>query len=199
MLIEKELKELELSYYKMKLISLICFLLILCSCTDLYQPKPKGYLSLIYPNFTYRLYSNQNLPFSFEYNNFANVEVISESGSKVLYSKMKATIYLNYYKVNNNLDSLLNDAYKLPYKHISKAVEIPEKIFINKEEKVYGTLFSVVGNAASQFQFFLTDSTTNFLVGSLYFYSKPNYDSIYPAVKYIEKDVFHLFNTLKWK
>ena len=54
---------------------------------------------------------------------------------------MKATIYLNYYKVNQNLDSLLNDAYKLPYKHIVKAIEIPEKIFINKKEKVYGTLF----------------------------------------------------------
>ena len=69
----------------------------------------------------------------------------------------------------------------------------------NKKEKVYGTLFSVVGNAASQFQFFLTDSSNNFLVGSLYFYSKPNYDSLYPAIKYIEKDIFHLFNTLKWK
>ena len=118
---------------------------------------------------------------------------------KVSYPDMKATIYLNYYKVNQNLNSLLKDAYKLPYKHIVKAVEIPERIFINKNQKVYGALFSVIGNAASQFQFFLTDSSSNFLVGSLYFYSKPNYDSLYPAIKYIEKDISHLFKTLKWK
>ena len=112
---------------------------------------------------------------------------------------MKATLYLTYNSVKKNLDSLLNDAYKLPYKHISKAQSIPEKIFINKEKQVYGTLFSIVGNAASQHQFFLTDSLNHFLVGSLYFFARPNYDSIYPAVKYLEKDIIHLIETLDWQ
>tara|TARA_B110000263_G_C15281758_1_gene498676 strand:+ start:467 stop:1018 length:552 start_codon:yes stop_codon:yes gene_type:complete len=183
----------------MKLSNIIIFLAMIFSCNTINQPKPKGYLALNYPKSNYNQFLKQKFPFSFEYNNIAKVEEIAEFGYKVLYPDMKATIYLNYYKVNQNLDSLLNDAYKLPYKHIVKAIEIPEKIFINKKEKVYGTLFSVVGNAASQFQFFLTDSSNNFLVGSLYFYSKPNYDSLYPAIKYIEKDIFHLFNTLKWK
>ncbi len=97
------------------------------------------------------------------------------------------------------LDFCLERSLTSTYKHIVKAIEIPERIFINKNEKVYGALFSVIGNAASQFQFFLTDSSSNFLVGSLYFYSKPNYDSLYPAIKYIEKDISHLFKTLKWK
>ena len=112
---------------------------------------------------------------------------------------MKATIYMSYQSINNNLDSLLNDAYKLPYKHIIKAEEIPEKIFINREKRVYGTVFNIVGDAASQIQFFLTDSTKNFIVGSLYFYSKPNYDSIYPAVKYIERDLYRLIESFEWK
>jgi gliding motility-associated lipoprotein GldD len=80
-----------------------------------------------------------------------------------------------------------------------KAEEIPEKVFISNEHKVYGTLFSVVGNAASQLQFFLTDSTRSFLVGSLYFYSRPYYDSIMPAAKYIERDVVQLIESLRWK
>jgi site-specific DNA-adenine methylase len=48
--------------------------------------------------------------------------------TKLFYQDMKATIYLNYNSVKKNLDSLLNDAYKLPYKHISKAESIPEKV-----------------------------------------------------------------------
>ena len=93
---------------------------------------------------------------------------------------------------------MLNDAYKLPTKHIRKAQEIPERIFINQKKKVYGTMFNVVGNAASQIQFFLTDSSYNFLIGSLYFYVKPNYDSLLPAVKYIERDIIKLVETLEW-
>lgn len=183
----------------MKFFKIILFILSAFSCNTINQPKPKSYLALNYPKSNYNELLNQKFPFSFEYNKIAKVEEISNSSYKVSYPYMKATIYLNYYEVNKNLDSLLNDAYKLPYKHIVKAIEIPERIFINKNEKVYGTLFSVIGNAASQFQFFLTDSSRNFLVGSLYFYSKPNYDSLYPAIKYIEKDISHLFNTLKWK
>ena len=117
----------------------------------------------------------------------------------IYYPYMKATLYLSYVRVENNIDSLLNDAYKLPGKHMVKAEEIPERVFISKEHKVYGTLFTVVGNAASQLQFFLTDSTKSFLVGSLYFYSRPNYDSIMPAAKYIERDVIQLMETLRWK
>jgi gliding motility-associated lipoprotein GldD len=112
---------------------------------------------------------------------------------------MKATLFLNYSPIKSNLDSLLNDAYKMPYKHISKAESIPEKVFINQANQAYGTLFSVVGNAASQYQFFLTDSTKHFLVGSVYFYAKPNYDSLYPAVNYLKKDIVHLMETLKWQ
>ena len=183
----------------MRFFKIILFILSAFSCNTINQPKPKSYLALNYPKSNYNELLNQKFPFSFEYNKIAKVDEISNSSYKVSYPYMKATIYLNYYEVNKNLDSLLNDAYKLPYKHIVKAIEIPERIFINKNEKVYGTLFSVIGNAASQFQFFLTDSSRNFLVGSLYFYSKPNYDSLYPAINYIEKDISHLFNTLKWK
>ncbi len=106
---------------------------------------------------------------------------------------------MSYIPVKDNIDSLLNDAYQLPGKHMIKADEIPEKIFFDEHQKVYGTLFSVVGNAASQLQFFLTDSTQHFLVGSLYFYTRPNYDSIMPAAKYIERDVIHLMESLKWR
>ena len=65
--------------------------------------------------------------FSFEHNNLAEFKFEKKSSPRLIYPKMKATLYLTYNSVKKNLDSLLNDAYKLPYKHISKAKSIPEK------------------------------------------------------------------------
>ena len=173
-------------------------LLFLFSCKSEVQPKPRAYLRLKYekPNYkTIKTGSN----FSFQHNTSAQLKISKNKSLQLIYPDMKATLYMNYNSVEESIDSLLTDAYQLPFKHISKAESIPEKIFINKEKKVYGTLFSVVGNAASQFQFFLTDSANHFLVGSVYFYARPNYDSLFPAIKFLEKDLFYLIETFEWK
>jgi gliding motility-associated lipoprotein GldD len=177
-------------------IFLVLFFLVV-GCQSDTQPKPLAYLSLEYPVAQY-VSQKTTVPFSFEANTFARFSEARQSSAKLTYEEMKATLYFNYVPIQNNLDSLLNDAYQLPYKHIIKAEAIPEKRFINQEQRVYGNLFTVVGDAASQFQFFLTDSTKHFLVGSLYFYARPNYDSIYPAVQYLKKDIVHLMETLQW-
>ena len=178
------------------MIRYIFLILLITSCTQVKQPKPKGKLSLDFPKPSYSI-NNVSPQFSYEFNNVAEI-VRSSRGQNIFYPRMKATLYLSYSVIKNNLDSLLNDAYKLPSKHLRKAKEIPERTFINQEKKVYGTMFNVIGDAASQIQFFLTDSTNNFLIGSLYFYAKPNYDSILPAVKYIERDVIKLIETFEW-
>ena len=172
-------------------------LLFLWSCNSDVQPKPEAYLRLKYEKPNYKIIKT-GFNFSFEHNTLANYKISKNKSLQLIYSGMKATLYMNYNSVEDNIDSLLNDAYQLPFKHISKAESIPEKIFINKEKKVYGTLFSVVGNAASQFQFFLTDSANHFLVGSVYFYARPNYDSLFPAIKFLEKDLVHLIETFEW-
>lgn len=174
------------------------FLLFIQGCNEPDQPKPKAMLRLKYPTPVYKKTSDK-YPFNFEFNEQAQLKRSFKKAPDLYYPAMKATLYLTFVRVNNNIDSLLYDAYKLPGKHMIKAEEIPERVFMAPEHQVYGTLFSVVGNAASQLQFFLTDSTQNFLMGSLYFYSRPNYDSIMPAAKYIERDVVHLMETLRWK
>ena len=60
-------------------------------------------------------------------------------------------------------------------------------------------LYEIGGNAASQSQFYLTDSIRHFVTGSLYFYAKPNYDSILPASEYLKNDIKHIMESLKWK
>ena len=74
-----------------------------------------------------------------------------------------------------------------------------DTIILRPDAKVYGTVIELGGNAASLLQFYMTDSTKNFLRGSLYFYAAPNKDSLQPVVDYIKKDIFHIVQTLQWK
>jgi gliding motility-associated lipoprotein GldD len=112
---------------------------------------------------------------------------------------MKATIYLTYKPVNNNINKLLRDAQKLTYEHVIKADDILEQPFINPDNKVYGMFYQVDGNAATNSQFYVTDSIKHFVTGSVYFYAKPNFDSIMPAASYIKNDMQRLMETMKWK
>ena len=59
--------------------------------------------------------------------------------------------------------------------------------------------YEVDGNAASQSQFYITDSTRHFITGSIYFRVRPNYDSIYPAAMYLKKDIRRIMETAYWK
>jgi len=171
---------------------------LLMGCENVQQPKPKAQLRLQYPEPQYKE-AHYSFPFDFEYNEWAELKGVTKTAPELYYPKMKASLYLSYVGVKNNIDSLLNDAYQLPAKHMIKAEEIPERVIMAPQKRVYGTLFTLIGNAASQLQFFLTDSTDHFLIGALYFYSRPNYDSIMPAAKYVERDVMHLMETLSWK
>ena len=65
--------------------------------------------------------------------------------------------------------------------------------------KVYGMYYMINGDAATQSQFYVTDSTNHFLKGALYFEVKPNFDSIYPAVKYLRDDIRTLMETISWE
>tara|TARA_B100000767_G_C19771967_1_gene540531 strand:- start:1120 stop:1674 length:555 start_codon:yes stop_codon:yes gene_type:complete len=172
--------------------------LFIIGCNENSLPKPKAYLSLNYSEPAYQKIEH-NCPYLFDLNESAKIIPQDNCWNKILYPKMKATVYLSYVPVENNIDSLLHDAYQMPVKHLGMAEEIPERIFQNTKNRVFGTLFRVVGEAASQVQFFLTDSTDHFLVGSLYFYTKPNYDSLMPAAKYVENDMMRLMESLEWK
>jgi gliding motility-associated lipoprotein GldD len=132
-------------------------------------------------------------------NSDAIIKGEKECGFTIHYPKMKATIYLSYKTVNGNINKLLRDAQKLTYEHVIKADDIVEQPYLNPQQKVYGMFYQVDGNAATNSQFYATDSTKHFVTGSIYFYAKPNFDSIMPAASYIKNDMQRLLETLKWK
>ena len=190
------------NFYLLLLI-MVCF-----SCGESYVPKPKGHLRLDYPKAKY-VKSNLNIPFSFETNILASkieskpVNATTESyGVTLQYPSLKGTIFLTYKSVEGdkkNLIDFLRDAQNFTQKHTIKADEIPVTSYENDDRKVYGAFAEVKGNVASPAQFYVTDSVNHFLTGSLYFYAKPNYDSILPAANYLQKDIKHIMETVRWE
>jgi gliding motility-associated lipoprotein GldD len=179
-------------------LSLFSIFLLFTSCDEPVLPKPTAYLSLEYPKKEYKSLSLVR-PYSFDV--LKNTVVIDDANNwlKITYPNLKASIDITYRPVNNNLKELLTEAEKLVFKHAVKAEQIIPKDFVNPKKRVFGSIYEITGNSASHLQFHVTDSTNNFIKGSLYFYVKPNYDSILPAVNYIKEDVLRLVETLEWK
>ncbi len=178
-------------------IVIIVLFALLLSCGGETLPKPKGMLRLDYPEakHVYMKYGE----FQFEGNTLAKVERDGKSAITLDYPLLNAAIYITYKPVDGNLNSLLSDAQKLSYEHVIKADDITEQPFINPQDSVYGMFYEVSGDAASQSQFYVTDSTRHFVTGSLYFYAKPNYDSIYPAAIYLQKDIRRIMESIQWQ
>ena len=96
------------------------------------------------------------------------------------------------------MEDFLGDAYKLTAKHQIKAYSIEENVV-----KTQGGHTAVVqelsGEVPSQFQFFLTDSTQNFLRGALYFTTATKNDSLAPVIEYVKSDIMHMISTFNWR
>ncbi len=174
--------------------------LTLNSCADSEAlPKPKAFLSLTYTNATYTTV-NSNCPYTFEISTNANYDFNEQCWVNLNYPKLKASVNITYRKIENNFNELLRESEKLTYNHAIKAdlISAPS-LYDNFKKKTYGSLSEVTGNAASPLQFHITDSTQHFITGAVYFKVQPNYDSILPAIKYIEKDIKHIMETIVWK
>lgn len=180
-------------------------LLFVMACQREYLPKPVGYNRLILPEPEYRLLPD-TLPYQFEYSVHSNI--LSDTSwindrfwIEIYYPQLKANVHITYKKVYNNprlLKEFFDDAYTLTAKHQIKAYAINEVIVKTPDGKT-AIIDELVGEVPSQFQFTMTDSTTNFLRGALYFNTKVHNDSLAPAIEYVKKDVMHMINTLTWK
>ena len=82
--------------------------------------------------------------------------------------------------------------------HSLMANSIRVRDYTLEERNIYGRIFDLSGNVASPYQFFLTDNINNIISGFVYFNIKPNYDSILPAINYIENDIIKLIESFNW-
>lgn len=181
-----------------KLLSLLILALITLACKEDPLPKPQGYLRLEYPIAKYEPLLTE-CPYTFGKSVFATVKKNDGCNLVIDYPQMKASIFLSYKTVNGNINQLLDDAQKFTYKHTKKAESILERPYVNPDKKVYGMFYEVGGDAASATQFYMTDSTRHFLIGSVYFNVRPNSDSLLPASEYLKYDIRTLIESLEWK
>ena len=177
------------------------------SCNSTYSPKPRGYFRIDFPAHAYQRFDRQEFPYSFEYPVYGNiVRDTAFFGDKpenpywinVDFPKFHARIYISYKHVEDNFEKLREDAYKMTYKHTYKASSIEDSL-ISTPLGVHGIFFNVGGNAATAKQFFVSDSGRHFLRGSLYFDTTPNADSLSIVNDFLQVDMNHLINTLRWK
>lgn len=189
---------------KLKGVLVLLLSVTIISCDDEATiPRPRGYFRIDLPEKEYEKYSG-DCPFSFDIPNYSQIHPGPAGKAhpcwlNLDFPKQKATLHLSYKEVKEDVRTLIEDARTMAYKHAVKAKGIEERAFQNDEDRVYGLLYNISGNAASSVQFFVTDSTNHFMRGSLYFYASPNADSLAPVLDFIRADVVNLVNTLKWK
>lgn len=183
---------------------------ICTSCNHSYTSgKKKGYFRIDFPEKKYQSFSQAGYPYMFEYPVYATVSKDStffndKAGDwwiNIDLPGFNGRIYISYKEISpaNQLDSLVNDGYKMAYKqHADISTGINDSLMVTPNG-VEGIYFSLGGNTATANQFFLTDSTRHFLRGALYFNATPNEDSLAIVNDFLKKDLLHLINTLQWK
>ena len=174
------------------------FFVLLFSCTEEVLIKPKASLLLQYPDAEYQNV-NPGCHYSFDLNHLALLQKRTGCNINLEYPQMKATIHLTYNPIQNNLDTLLYEAQKLTYSHTTRASRIDDFAYEDTIKNVYGQYFELGGNAATLSQFYVTDTVKHFINGSLYFRSRPNFDSLYPATVYLRHDIRRLMESLEWE
>lgn len=145
-------------------------------------------------------------PFLFEMNRHAFI-------SQARYSKRGAAIELCYpqwsgyvelmYKSIAGRDDLraqIDTAMRMLEYHYQVAAGIDEDLIQIPDNQVYATVWHINGrDVASSCQFIVTDSNSNFLHGEIIIDQTPNNDSLAPMLNYMQTDVEHLIQTLRWK
>jgi gliding motility-associated lipoprotein GldD len=179
-------------------------IILATGCDNDYYPKPRGYFRIDLPEKSYVVFDT-TFPYSFEFPVYAKIIPDTDPHAEpywinIWFPQFKGTLHLSYKKINGNLTNYLEDTRTMVMKHIPKASSIDDKAYENPRKKVYGLTYTISGvAAASPYQFYLTDSTTNFIRGALYFNTTPNNDSLAPVIDFLKEDINHLIETFEWK
>jgi len=191
---------------------ILLLILTIAACKpDTYIPKPRGYYQIDLPKRSYQWFDNATFPYSFEYPKYGKISNdTSFFGHKpenpywinMDFPDLGGRIYISYKIISPQqpIANLIEDAYTMTYKaHDKKADYIEPYIIHNDATHVHGLLYYVGGNAASAYQFFVTDSVKHFIRGALYFDTTPNADSLKPVNDFLLEDIKHLIVTARWK
>jgi gliding motility-associated lipoprotein GldD len=188
----------------MKRFIILLLTLSACSSDKIPVPKPPTYLRLELPDHQYSTY-NGNCGYSFQSAKIFTVkDVVDSSGTMTCHKDihlgtLNGVIHFSFINMTEPLSTYVNYANDKVDEHKLKATAIEDFRLINGKKRVFGTFFELKGDVASPYQFYLTDSTSRFVSGVVYFNSRPNYDSLKPSLDYLKLDLMKMVETFEWK
>ena len=181
-------------------------LLLLLTCNDNYLPKPNAFLSLDYPLTNYNDVKFYPKDVSLQYNSAVSIiESLNNSNTliskRINYKEHNASILIDLHEINNNMDlsrilNELNDFTNIHLKKKNSVINVQE--YKNESQRLYASIIKIKGDVTSPYQFYITDSLKNMITASVRYNKSIKYDSVLPSLKYIEKDIYHLIETLTW-
>ena len=175
-----------------------------CSRQEDYSPKPRGFFRIEFPEKKYEKVET-GCPFGFEIPSYS---ILSEEDShkhpcwkNLDFPQFNARLHVSYLPITQKtpLNQLIEDARTFAFKHTTKATAIDQSAIKNDQPNVSGLQYEISGNTASNYQFYLTDSSKHYFRAALYFNEKPHVDSIAPVLEFIKKDINHLIQSFWWK
>ena len=189
----------------MKRFLTLVFLSFTCAaCESNWLPKPPGHNRIELPRHEYQRLE-QGYPYQLDFSVHSRVEADSFNLEEtewinLNYKEFGAKVHLTYKKIDQSTDfkTLSNDAFNLTAKHQIKAYGIEEAILLTPNG-YSAVVAELTGEVPTQFQFFITDSTSNFLRGAVYFNSALKNDSLAPIIEYIKIDMAHLINSVNFE
>ena len=171
-------------------------------------PKPQAYLRIDLPPHDYALCDTAALPFTFERNSLAalqwkeNPDRSQDKWFTLQYPQYKGYLFLSYKHIHGpkELKAQIDTSYRFVEDNFHYSSGVDENTFVDRKHRLYGTTYHLKGqNVASTYQFWLTDSTSHFLRGALYIDVTPNNDSLAPVLTYLQDDINHLIESVRWR
>jgi gliding motility-associated lipoprotein GldD len=195
-------------------IGLLGLLLFLVSCENerLPFPKPRTYPKVDYPARNYVAFDRDYCAFSFEYPDYMKFErdslLVNQRAKHPCWfvlqvPSLNGSVHFTYTDIGGanqteNLLKVIQDSYTLTEKHNIKATGRTETPFTDSGRDLFGITYQVDGDVASPYHFVVTDSIQHAVWASLYFNSLPDADSIAPIAAFVQKDLEHIINTIRW-
>lgn len=184
-------------------------LLTACGENTVLSPKPRTYPRIDYPEREYRLENFGDCPFTAEVPLYGEIVKVRENIGEIAENEcwfnldfpfLNATLHLSYVPIRSydDFEKFRNDTYII-VNQINKNSTYMAEIPFSGGKNLGGLIFDFEGAAASPYQFYVTDSLSQNVRGSLYVNTEIHLDSLAPVVKFLEEDVRHFIKTFRWK
>lgn len=191
----------------------LCGLLLLvffgCGSDALPVPKPRSFPRIDYPERKPVSMGPEFCNFDFVFPDYATVEQkelyfdeapVDPCWFDLYLEPFDGRIHFSYYPINSQAEweAKRDQAFDLAGFHNKRASNIRE-IRVNAAPDLGGMIFDINGPAASPYQFFLTDSTSHFVRGALYFNTQARPDSLRPVINFVIDDIKGMIESFEWK